>query len=65
MRVDLAYPWQGHQPDDTVEVDDAVGKQLIRDGKARPTPAPEPELTSEPETAPQTTASTDADTKEG
>lgn len=40
MKVDLAYPWtddkrKTHQPDSTVEVPDVVGKQLIRDGRAR------------------------------
>lgn len=36
MEVTLAYPWQGHQPNDTVEVGDGVGRMLIREGRARP-----------------------------
>jgi hypothetical protein len=36
MRVTLAYPWDGHDPDETVEVDNATGRRLLRDGKARP-----------------------------
>ncbi|HET6869852.1 MAG TPA: hypothetical protein VFH80_28320 [Solirubrobacteraceae bacterium] len=35
MRVTLAYPYGKHQPDETVEVEDAVGLQLINDGRAR------------------------------
>ena len=35
MRVQLAYPFDGHAPDDTVEVDDSVGRQLLKDGRAR------------------------------
>lgn len=35
MKVTLAYPYDGHQPDETVEVEDAVGLQLISDGHAR------------------------------
>lgn len=36
MLVTLAYPVDGlGQPDDTVEVDDSVGRDLLRYGKAR------------------------------
>lgn len=35
MRVTLAYPFDGHEPDETIEVDDSVGRTLIRDGFAR------------------------------
>lgn len=42
MRIILAYPWTNpatgdrHIPDDAVDVAVHVGKQLVRDGKARP-----------------------------
>lgn len=36
MHVTLAYPFEGHDPDETIEVDDPVGQDLIRDGRARP-----------------------------
>lgn len=41
VKVDLAYPWTGpdgtaHDPDDTVTVDRATARTLIRDGRARP-----------------------------
>lgn len=35
MRVTLAYPFEGHDPDETIEVDDAAGRTMIRDGLAR------------------------------
>lgn len=35
MRVTLAYRYQGHDPDDTVELPDAEAVQLLRDGWAR------------------------------
>lgn len=35
MRITLAYPYQGHQPDETIEVSDAEGQTLIGDGWAR------------------------------
>lgn len=41
MRVTLAYPYEGHAPDETIEVPDPVGAQLIHDGLAR-TPDGEP-----------------------
>lgn len=41
MLVTLAYPHEGHQPDETIEVDDATGRQLVRDGQAR---LPEPSV---------------------
>jgi hypothetical protein len=34
--ITLAYRYEGHGPDETIEVDDAVGRQLVRDGFARP-----------------------------
>jgi len=40
LKIDLAYPYDGHQPDETIEVDDDVGRQMIRDGYARPADKP-------------------------
>lgn len=48
MLITLAYPFEGHAPDETVEVADEVGRQMIYDGAARlpdhmaPEPAPQP-----------------------
>jgi len=41
MRVDLAYPYTDdkgkvHAPDSTVDLDEPLAKQMIRDGYARP-----------------------------
>jgi hypothetical protein len=41
MKVTLAYPWtdeagKNYKADSTVTVDDATGRSLIHDGKARP-----------------------------
>lgn len=36
MRITLAYPYEGHKPDDTIEIPDAEGQTLIFDGWARP-----------------------------
>lgn len=38
MFVQLAYPWQGHQTDEVLEVGEATGRRLIKDGNARPAP---------------------------
>lgn len=35
MLIQLAYPYDGHEPDDTIEVDDQTGRTLVRDGVAR------------------------------
>lgn len=35
MRIQLAYPWEGHNPDDVVDVDDQQGRTMIREGLAR------------------------------
>lgn len=35
MRITLAYPYEGHAPDDTIELDDTDARRLLRDGKAR------------------------------
>jgi hypothetical protein len=35
MLVTLAYPHDGHAPNETIEVTDALGAQMIRDGLAR------------------------------
>lgn len=39
MRIALAYPFDGHGPDDEIEVDADLGRQLIGDGRARPSAA--------------------------
>lgn len=40
MKITLAYPRDGHDPDETIEVEDHVGRQLVQDGVARlPDPA--------------------------
>jgi hypothetical protein len=39
MRVTLAYPYDGNQADETIEIDDAEGRRLVRDGRARPAAA--------------------------
>ncbi len=36
VKVELAYPWNGHDPDSTVTVDATTARDLIRDGRARP-----------------------------
>jgi len=33
--ITLAYPWNGYAPDETVDLEPAIAKQLLRDGKAR------------------------------
>jgi len=40
VRITLAYPYENHQPDETIEVADDVGRQMIRDGYARPADKP-------------------------
>lgn len=35
MRVTLAYPYDGHEPDETIDVDDELGRRLVREGRAR------------------------------
>lgn len=35
MIVTLAYTYEGHQPDETIDVADHVGRSLVRDGLAR------------------------------
>jgi hypothetical protein len=35
MKVTLAYAYEGHKPDDTIEVDDLAGRTLLREGNAR------------------------------
>lgn len=44
MLVTLAYPFEGHAPDDTVDLPDDVAERLIRDGYART-----PDVTSAPQ----------------
>lgn len=35
MKVTLAYPFEGHKPETTVDVDDETARLLIREGRAR------------------------------
>lgn len=35
MKVQLAYPYDGHEADEVVEVPDGVGQRLINEGRAR------------------------------
>lgn len=35
MKIQLAYPFDGHAPDETVDVDEATARRLVRDGLAR------------------------------
>lgn len=35
MRITLAVPYEGHDPDETVDLDDADARRLLRDGFAR------------------------------
>lgn len=72
MKVTLALPREGKKPGDSIEVDDAVGRQLIADGHAKPfdpkerpeKPAPAPEIgayvQSTPESGPLATTTADA-----
>lgn len=40
MKITLAMPYKGHEPDDTIDVDTDTGRDLIRCGWARhPEPA--------------------------
>ena len=57
MRVTLAYPFQGHKPDETIDVDKRTARTLLRDGRARVAPPeiPRPKRTYTPRSAPQET----------
>jgi hypothetical protein len=35
VKITLAYPFEGHAPDETIEIDDVRGRRMVRDGKAR------------------------------
>jgi hypothetical protein len=35
MKVQLAYEYEGHEPDEVVDVDDATASRLIYEGRAR------------------------------
>ena len=35
MKITLAVPYDGHAPNDTIDVDDTDGRRLLRDGWAR------------------------------
>lgn len=34
-RVTLAYEYEGHAPDETIDVDEATASRLVHEGKAR------------------------------
>lgn len=42
MKIELAYPYEGHKPDSVIDIDDDKGAQMIRDGFARPHNKPAP-----------------------
>jgi hypothetical protein len=33
--IQLAYPYEGHAPDEVVDVDDITARDMVRDGMAR------------------------------
>lgn len=35
IRITLAYPYEGHDPDTTITVDEATGRRMVREGWAR------------------------------
>jgi hypothetical protein len=35
MKITLAYPYEGHDPDETIDVGSAEGRRLLADGRAR------------------------------
>lgn len=35
MKVTLAYPYEGHEPDETIDLPDAEARRLVNDGRAR------------------------------
>lgn len=45
MRITLAYPHDGHDPDETIEIEDRRGRAMIQNGVARPAPEVEPDET--------------------
>lgn len=56
MLVTLALAWEGHEPDETIEVDDIVARRLLHDGFARAAetePAPEGDSITPPSGAEQ------------
>lgn len=48
MRIALAYPYDGHAPNDVIDVDDRTGRRLISDGRARLLPDLDPQVDSKP-----------------
>ena len=40
LKITLAYPYDNHKPDETIEVADTVGRQMVHDGVARPADNP-------------------------
>lgn len=77
MFIALAYPYEGHVPDEVIEVDEATGRRLLRAGRARradppskPAPRrrtkPTPELeTRADQTAPDEGDDIEEDTDDG
>jgi len=58
MRIQLAYPFEGHKANEVISTDDRTARRLLREGRARPAPPPaRPVATPAPEPAkPPTTA---------
>lgn len=69
MKVTLAYPWGGHPPDSTVDLDAVVAGQLLRSGRARPPALADDDAAPAGDTAPtdpevDDTSTTTTETKE-
>lgn len=47
MRITLAYPFEGHAPDETIELDDWLARRLLHGGRAR---VPDAEAAAPPAT---------------
>lgn len=60
--ITLAIQWRGHQPGDTITVDEPTAEWLQRTGATAPEPVPEPELDTpddpDPAPAPEAPAKT-------
>ncbi|MFD5869159.1 hypothetical protein ACFWGD_11220 [Corynebacterium sp. NPDC060344] len=59
--ITLAIQWRGHQPGDTVDVDNATAEWLRRTGAAAPEPSLETTLAAAPELDPERELETPAD----
>ena len=57
MRIELAYPYDGHDADETIEVSAAVARNLVESGRARKAP-PAPEHRTRPVTTRATPTTT-------